>query len=957
MRDQWVRDTHRDMGHASPNGRFVHLYLNGLYWGIYNLTEHLDDAYGAIHFGGRKGDYDIIDSGTLADGEIDAWQAMLDLANGGLQTDAAYAQIEQYLDTTSFIDFMILRIFAGDLTIAHGNWFALRNRTWNEPFRFFTADSEETLHAVDDQVLAGSQGDDNDVTRLFGALSDNAQFRRLFGDRIHRHFFADGTLTAARNAARRQARSDALAEAVVAESARWGDYRRDVHRFEAGPFDLYTRNDHWQTESARLLDDYFPSRSDVVLGQFRQAGLYPMVNAPAFSPPGGSLTPGSALTLDATEGDVFYTTDGTDPTLPDGTLAPAAQRFTTPIVLDHDTVVQARAQARPAMERLAEASFFKPLPLQITEIMYHSLVATGGNDPYGDEDYDFVELLNTGDDMLDLSGVAFTDGILFAFAGAAVTELAPGRRLVVVSNLDAFSTRYATASVTVAGEYDGRLSNSGERILLSGALGQQIAEVTYADHWHAITDGDGFSLVRRDETTATAVLSEATDWRPSQLPNSAPGVPDAGWNPGSVVINEALTHSDGALGDWLELGNTTSSDIDIGGWYLSDTKGDLRLYQIPVGTILPANSYLVFSANVDPAFAADYGGQFNFTIDKLGETVYLSSVGHDNELGGYRDSVTFTYGFNSTTFIRHTNSTGQIEYIPALQKTPGLPNSLPAVDRIRDHGDEYLEAVINEIMYFPAGDGDEYIELYNPHDLTVHLDEPFSPSWRFTSGVFYNFPDAAVIPPRSFALVVPIEPDVFRAEYDVPAATQIFGPYGGELLSTGERLALARAAEPAAFVPFSTMDQVVYNHAPDVWPAEANGLGASLNRVSYRGYGNDVLNWTAGIVGGTPGRPNIDLDPSARVVERLAFYNGSSFDGSDAGSNAADDSAIAVDKTALLPGMRASFPNYTSLPRGITGIMVDIQNLPGRVTAGDFEFRVGNTPDPGSWAVCPPPVR
>jgi hypothetical protein len=953
MRDQWVRDTHRDMGHASPSGRFVHLYLNGLYWGVYNLAEHIDNAFGAIHFGGRKGDYDVIDSGALADGEIDTWQAMLDLANGGLQTDEAYQQIEQYLDTISFIDFMVLRVFAGDLTMAEGDWFALRNRARNEPFRFFTTDSEETLQAVDDNLLESSHGNGDDVTSLFGALSENAGFRRLVGDRVHRHFFADGALTAARNSTRWQARSAALAEAVVAESARWGDYRRDVHPFESGPFALYTRNNNWQVESVRLLDDYFPGRSDVVLGQFRQAALYPTVDAPVFSSPGGILPPGFALTLDVAQGNVFYTTDGTDPALHDGSLAPAAIRFAGPISLDHDTVVRSRARVGELWSALAEASFFKPMPLQITEIMYHSPVAADGNDPYSDEDYDFVELINAGPETLDLNGVAFSGGIGFSFADATTTQLAQGQRLIVVGNIDAFSSRYGSPSVAIAGQYNGRLNNSGERVLLSGSLGQRITEVTYDDGWYSITDGEGFSLARRDETAAIDVLSDANHWRPSQFQDGSPGAPDAGLNPDSVVISEALTHSDGELGDWLELHNTTRSDIDIGGWYLSDTKTDLQLYQIPEGIVLPAHGYLVFSANVDPNFGPGFGGQFNFTIDKLGETVYLTSVGRDNALGGYRDSVTFTYGFNSTTFIRHTNSTGQTEYIPALQKTPGRPNSLPAVDRIRDHGTEYLEAVISEIMYFPAGDGDEYIELYNPHREAVHLDAPFSRNWRFTNGVSYNFPDAAVIPPRSFVLIVPIDPDSFRVKYNVPAETQIFGPYSGELLNTGERLTLARAAEPAAFVPFSMMDQVVYNNTPGVWPVEANGLGASLNRVSYRAYGNDVLNWTAGMMGGTPGRPNVDLDPSSRVMERMVFYNGSSFDGFDAAGNAMDDSAIAVDKSALLPGMRAGFPNYTSFLHGITGIMVDIQNLPGTLDAGDFEFRIGNNHEPGTWAVAP----
>ena len=52
LRDQWMRDTVRAMGHSSPRGQFVHLYLNGLYWGLYNLTERPSAPFVAAHLGG-----------------------------------------------------------------------------------------------------------------------------------------------------------------------------------------------------------------------------------------------------------------------------------------------------------------------------------------------------------------------------------------------------------------------------------------------------------------------------------------------------------------------------------------------------------------------------------------------------------------------------------------------------------------------------------------------------------------------------------------------------------------------------------------------------------------------------------------------------------------------------------------------------------------------------------------
>jgi sialidase-1 len=94
---------------------------------------------------------------------------------------------------------------------------------------------------------------------------------------------------------------------------------------------------------------------------------------------------------------------------------------------------------------------------------------------------------------------------------------------------------------------------------------------------------------------------------------------------------------------------------------------------------------------------------------------------------------------------------------------------------------------------------------------------------------------------------------------------------------------------------------------------------------------------------------------SAAVVARNIFYNNSTFDGDNPSANAADDLAIAPDKSALLPGAKATLANYTSYSRGINGIMIDIAGLPAVPTADDFVFRVGNTADPSQWSAAPLP--
>jgi hypothetical protein len=96
----------------------------------------------------------------------------------------------------------------------------------------------------------------------------------MFGERARLHLTGSGVLTPAKAGERFQKWAKELEVPIIAESARWGDYRRDVHRYKTGPYELYTRDEHWRPEVERLLKEYFPKRSEVVLKQFAERGLF-----------------------------------------------------------------------------------------------------------------------------------------------------------------------------------------------------------------------------------------------------------------------------------------------------------------------------------------------------------------------------------------------------------------------------------------------------------------------------------------------------------------------------------------------------------------------------------------------------------------------------------------------------------------------------------------------------------
>lgn len=270
LRDQWMRETYAAMGRPSARGRFVHLFLNGLYWGLYNLVERPDEHFAAAHLGGKPRDLDARNADNLLAGDDTAWRELFRLANAGLREPAAYAAATALLDIDAFIDFILLNLYGanGDWDRA-SNWYAARPRQPPGPFTFFIWDGERTLEDPEASVLPFD--DDLSPPRLFHRLRENAAFRARFAGRARHHL---ATVLAPEPAAQRlRALAATLDSAILAESARWGDYRRDAHPYKTGPYELHTRHQHWRPEIQRLLTEYFPKRPAPFARQLRDAQL------------------------------------------------------------------------------------------------------------------------------------------------------------------------------------------------------------------------------------------------------------------------------------------------------------------------------------------------------------------------------------------------------------------------------------------------------------------------------------------------------------------------------------------------------------------------------------------------------------------------------------------------------------------------------------------------------------
>ena len=531
----------------------------------------------------------------------------------------------------------------------------------------------------------------------------------------------------------------------------------------------------------------------------------------------------------------------------DGT-SPGVFEYTGPITLSHSTQVKARVLSGSTWSALNEATFaVGPVVdnLRITEIMYN---------PFN-PNTEYVELQNVGAGTINLNLVKFTNGIDFTFPNI---ELAGNEYVVVVQDREAFETRYGTA-LNIAGEYSGRLNDGGERIRLEDAIGQVILDFDYKDGWRSITDGDGFSLTVIDPAnTEPYDWNEKDSWRASAYLSGSPGEDDSGIvpEPGAVVINEVLAHSHADAADWIELHNTTNTAIDIGGWFLSDSSSDLAKYRIAPGAIIAPDGYIVFYEDQHFNNPSDPGAYQPFALSENGERLYLSSA-EGGLLTGYREVEDFGGSQTGVSFGRYYKpSTGNYNFVPMSENTPGFANAYPKVGPI----------VINEIMYNPSwpvggsytNDQYEYIELHNISNEPVSLYhfETARP-WKFTDGIDFTFPaDVPVTIPAGGYLLMVKNPEAFSWRYPAVPVEKILGPYNGSLNNAGERLELSMPGDvdESGTLGYIRVDRVTYSdgvhpeNSPDGvdhWPTAPNGGGESLTRKVSSDYGNDSDNWIA----------------------------------------------------------------------------------------------------------------
>ncbi len=456
-------------------------------------------------------------------------------------------------------------------------------------------------------------------------------------------------------------------------------------------------------------------------------------------------------------------------------------------------------------------------------------------------DYEWVELANLGTNALDLNGVSLTAGVTFRFTNSLV--MPPGGRVAVVRNRAAFATRYDTNGIVVAGDFTDLLDDDGETLKLEDPNNETIVEFSYNGDWVARADEEGWSLIQTNFAAPHDAWGGKANWAANPIWQGTPGRGDPEWPPETVAVNEWLPHSDTGV-DWIEIHNTSSSPVDISGWWLSDELGVPRKYVIPAGAVLTGGGFRVFT-ETNFNNAGDPGCIVPFALSELGEEIHLSAVTGGVALT-YRHSLGFEASDRDIPFGRHLRSDGKVVYPAMASPTPGAANGDP-------HNGP---AVFSEILYKPATGVVEFVELYATTSGIVRLYDPAAPTnlWKLSGGITYTFPSGSALTGGQHAVVAGGDPAAFRVSNGIPAHIQVFGPFEGALNSGGERIRLRKpgSPEPDGTVPYVLVEEVEYDdEAP--WPVAGAMDGRSIERANTAWFSNDPAHWRAGLPGGGPG--------------------------------------------------------------------------------------------------------
>lgn len=185
-----VYDLSEELAFISANSEPCIVFLNGEYWGLYWLSEHMNQDYIEKHYGISEANMIVIENHRLAEGKEEnfgLYEEFRDfIAQTDFKEDAAYEELEKRVDIQSMIDYYSMNIYIYNIDWPHNNYSMWRSvdkgSRWCEDTRWrwisYDVNHEYCMNPkyIDQNYLEEVAVKDE----LLGQLLKNSIFRQRF---------------------------------------------------------------------------------------------------------------------------------------------------------------------------------------------------------------------------------------------------------------------------------------------------------------------------------------------------------------------------------------------------------------------------------------------------------------------------------------------------------------------------------------------------------------------------------------------------------------------------------------------------------------------------------------------------------------------------------------------------------------------------------------------------------
>ena len=332
IRNRVMYDLSLEAGMLAPHGRFVHLFLNGKYWGQYHLMERPDESFFEDYLQVDEDDMEIVKAGVI-------WHKSDDADTMWHQIDSIDYTNMDIEEMTDHIDPWMAARYLVFMGYASGHdWGKYKNMIgyrgpdeMTQGYRFMLYDIDYSLanggkwHPEKSSDYQFFNAPFNSSGPIPSSLLTNAHFKSILLDELYDLCIDnDGILTADHVGELYEVRAAEVELSLLAEQARWGNHDYQSYGWHI-PVDNWQVNNEWKIEKKRVLNTFIPKRTKALITHFEENGYVSTLQPIKFKANVKRST--VSLKNPNKTGDIYYTLDGSDPRSLDNTLSNKASLY------------------------------------------------------------------------------------------------------------------------------------------------------------------------------------------------------------------------------------------------------------------------------------------------------------------------------------------------------------------------------------------------------------------------------------------------------------------------------------------------------------------------------------------------------------------------------------------------------------------------------------------------------